>query len=64
MYNDIPENIIDHIREEMRKIEHGKITIELHGNDKNIRVVTESSQRFLKGEPKKVLRVVKKYHQG
>jgi len=43
---ELPEEIVQHIKEEARRIHHGQITIELNATSGKIDVVSGSRERF------------------
>lgn len=49
----IPENIIDHIRNEAQTIRFGRIILEINETSKSIDVVTEVRDRFSREEQPK-----------
>lgn len=55
---EIDQNTINHIKEEARKMEHGKIVVQINGTSSYVDVVVEKRQRFKKESDKK--RVYKK----
>ncbi len=44
----IPENCIEYVKKEAKRVHHGKIIIEINETNDKIDVVTESRERFLK----------------
>lgn len=52
--NDIPNEVMDYIKDEVQKIGYGQVTIELNEKNKFIDVVTERRKRFEKGKKKEI----------
>ena len=50
---DIPNELQDHIKKELKKVKHGRITVEINETRGKIDVITEARKRFpINGEKK------------
>ncbi len=60
---DIPDNLLDYVKEEARRFGHGRIIIELNESADKVYVVTEFRRRFsVEEERKQPLHDNKVYH--
>ena len=42
----LPEELVQHIKEECMRIHHGRIIIDINASSKKLDVITESRERF------------------
>lgn len=48
---EIPANLWKHVQDEVRRVHHGRVIIELNKTSDKIDVVTESRERFMSEKP-------------
>ena len=49
---EIPENLLNYIKDQAKKVHHGRITIEINATNNKMDVVVESRERFGPKNPK------------
>ncbi len=60
----LPRRLLDHIRTEAGKLEHGEITIHLRGKGRAIDVDTRKSKRFEKDPPEEKKEMDSEFKKG
>jgi len=53
---EIPNNLMDYVKSEAKRVHHGKVIIEINQTSDKIDVVTESRERFIRNNKNKEMR--------